>query len=187
MGSLSVVHWIIVLGLVGGVGYAIWRSRKAKVLASSVAEGGTLKTSSGPSGIGGWLILVAFGLLASIIKVLASIVEDVGLFGTYPPNAHIAIHAELAINSILLGFIVYATILFFGEKCSFPIWWKRMALLAALMPIIDGAIIAVLLNVPFGRLVTEKEWGQTIAALIAVGIWWWYLNVSVRVKNTFIK
>jgi len=123
-------------------------------------------------------VLVGFGLLTGAGKVVLSIIEDLDYYKTFPPQSYIAVHIELALNVALFGLVIWTIIEFFRERRSSA---------AVLVPVIDGVLVAAVLNIPLGQVYAEKEIGQTVAALIAVAIWWWYMNVSVRVKNTFVK
>jgi hypothetical protein len=186
MGSFSLWHWIVVLAIPGFAAYAVWRSRKAGAARRAAADGGTVGATSEPVGIGGWLILLLLGQVGGAIRLLLAIVADINLYGVAPPHTHIAIHVELALNVAVLGLVLWSTIQMLGERSSFPMWWKITAVTAVLLPIVDGALVSAVLGMPFRQLYFLTEAAQTFAGIVAVVIWWLYLNLSVRVRNTFV-
>lgn len=187
MGSLSIVHWVLVLGVFGGGGYAIWRSLKQRKAVLAVADGGTLKAAAGPSGLGGWLIILVFGQISGLLKVLVSITEDIDYYKTMPPQAHLAVHIELALNVAYFALLVWTTIAMFRTKRNFPALWKACAIATVLMSPVEAVAVAGVLHVPVSSILDEKAIAQLIPLSIAGAIWWWYLTVSIRVKNTFVN
>ncbi len=98
-----------------------------------------------------------------------------------------AIDLELALNVILLVLFVWTTVELFRRRRSFPTWWKITGVTALLVPIIDAVMVAVVLDVSFDPAFILKQVAGTFQTLVAVVIWWLYLNLSVRVKNTFVN
>jgi hypothetical protein len=48
-------------------------------------------------------------------------------------------------------------------------------------------MVAIVLNVSFDLVFILKQAAGTFQTLVAVVVWWLYLNLSVRVKNTFVN
>lgn len=140
-----------------------------------------------PAGIGGWLIVLLVGQFLSAAWVLFTITKDVGSYKTLPTQAHLAIDLELTLYVVLLLLIVWATVELFRRRRSFPTWWKIMGVTALLVPIIDTVMVALMLNVSFDLAFVLRQATGTFQTLVSVVIWWLYLNLSVRVKNTFVK
>lgn len=186
MGSFSIWHWVIVLGLVGAVVYAVMKSRKPK-LATAIADGGTGTAHVEPRGLGGWLVFLVIGQIGGILRVLKAIVEDIDLLGQAVPNTKAAVIAELTLNVAFLGLVIYVTVSMFRELRTFPTLWKVQATAAVLVPLLDAVLVAGLLNLPIGKVLEEGMIGQLIGMVIAIAIWTWYLSVSKRVRNTFVK
>jgi hypothetical protein len=42
-------------------------------------------------------------------------------------------------------------------------------------------------GVSFGMLLPDEDIARAIAALVFMGLWYWYVSVSVRVKNTLVN
>ncbi len=140
-----------------------------------------------PGGIGGWLIVLLIGQFISAAWVLFTIIKDVGSYRTVPAQAHLAIAIELALYVILLVLVVWTTVELFRRRRSFPAWWKMTGVAALLVPIIDTVLVAVVLDISFDLALILKQVAGTFQTLVAVVIWWLYLNLSVRVKNTFVN
>ncbi len=142
-----------------------------------------------PSGLGGWLILMMIGQVGGILRVLKSVVDDIELFKT--PNltsdGELAIYVELALNVALLALVVVTTVRMLRKSRSFPSLWMCQGAAAILLPFVDAALVASILKIEVSQVLDEKTIAQTIGSAIAVGLWIWYLKVSVRVRNTFVN
>lgn len=187
MGSFSILHWLIVLVVIGGIGYAVVRSRKQATASLAVADGGTLKANVGPSGLGGWLILVVLGQIGGVLQMLKSIVDEVQLYEDFGPTVHYILNAEMALMVAYAILIVVTTISMFRTERRFVALWKIQAVITVLFPLIDAVIVSAVSNTPIEKLIDERAIGHVIGGTIGMGLWWWYMNVSVRVKNTFVK
>ncbi len=145
------------------------------------------ESATEPAGIGGWLIMLLLGQFISGAWVLFAITGDVGSYKIFPPKAHLAIHLELTLNVVLLLLIVWTTVELFRRRRSFPTWWKIMGVSALLIPIVDTVMVGRMLNVSLDLELVLRQAAMTFQTLVAVVIWWLYLSLSVRVKNTFVK
>jgi hypothetical protein len=183
MQSFSVWHWIIVLAIVVGVIFAVLKTRTPK---AATANGGTAGIAE-PRGLGGWLVLLVLGQILGIFRVLKAITDDIDLLKDATPQVHAAVVAELTLNAAFLALVAYVTVMMFRQSRAFPGLWKIQAVAAILVPIADAVLVTNLLNVPIARVLDEQAIGQLIGMAIAIGIWAWYLTVSKRVRNTFVK
>jgi hypothetical protein len=153
--------------------------------ASTAPTTATTTEVAGPKGLGGWLILLMLGQIGSILRVLKSVADDVSLYKSVDRVA--AINAELILNLLLLAIVVYVTVAMFRTKRSFPKLWICQGVVAILVPWIDILMVAALLGLSADQLVDGKDIAQTFGGIVGVSLWSWYLNVSVRVKNTFVN
>lgn len=140
--------------------------------------------------IGGWLILIGLGVALSPIRILIDLIRDTslidgsgwmtwlaakqyGLF-TFALFTHIY-------NIFNLLFTVLIAVLFFQRRSSFP---RLMSIELAMTLIITA--IDILLT----RAVTDNPDGissrEVFRALGSAAIWIPYLNISTRVKETFV-
>lgn len=150
-------------------------------------------------GIGGWLILVAIGIIVSPLRILALVIPlyaDIFRNGSwellttpgneaYHPLWLPIILGEITINAVfIIGWITIA-FFFFLKKRIFPKVYIGMLLFTLSFIVMDAyAIKAVLPNDPVFDPDTMKELGRT---LIASLIWIPYMLVSKRVKATFVN
>jgi uncharacterized protein DUF2569 len=155
--------------------------------------------SDGPTGLGGWLILIAIGLIATPFKLGKFVVVDIlPVFQgetwsaltvpgteTYHPLWGPLLTFELIGNCAFIAFAIALLFPFFGKRASFPklitIFWITNllfvggdAMLGNLIPLVAAQ------DDPTTRL-------EIIKTVIACAIWIPYFRVSRRVKNTFVN
>ena len=188
MDSFSVWHWMIVLSILAGVALAVLYSRRTKTV---IASGGAavLSATAEPSGLRGWLVLMVIGQVGGVLRFLKSIMDDIDLFKT--PNVtsdgEVAIYVELALNVAVLALVVVTTVMMFRKSRWFPSLWIWQGAAAVSLPFVDAILVANILKIQVSQVLDEKTIGQAIGSAIAVGIWIWYLRVSMRVRNTFVN
>src|SRR5262245_21720417 len=81
---VSMEYWILVVGVFGGFGYALWRlyaRRPATAVNTTTAAG---VGAEGPSGLGGWLILIVLGQARLILNGLWTVFTCVGTSARKP-------------------------------------------------------------------------------------------------------
>ena len=150
------------------------------------------------SGIGGWLILIAIGVVISPIRltyIIATTYPDIFTSGTwemlttegsdaYHPLWLPLLSGEILINGALLVASLYMAYLFFTRKRSFPDWFIGIAVFSLLFIIADAfAILAIL---PDETVFDPDTSAEALRAAILVVIWVPYMRVSKRVKATFV-
>lgn len=151
-----------------------------------------------PKNIGGWLILVALGLLINPLRLCMLLVVTFppifidGTWGAlttsgsefYSPLWGPLLLGELVFNLVILLASFYLAYLFFKKKAEFPEWYAGLALISLVFILVDAYLVTMILpEVPMFDY-------ETITALIpALGsllIWTPYLFLSKRSKETFI-
>lgn len=150
-------------------------------------------------GIGGWLILVAIGIIVTPIRLFVLIIStysEIFSTGTWdlvttPGSAAYnalwgpIIIGEMLINSGMLIAWLYMAYLFFAKKSLFPKWYIAVAVSGLVFIVIDAfAVKLVLPDEPVFDSDTLKELARS---LIMVLVWVPYMLVSKRVKATFIN
>ncbi len=158
-----------------------------------------LGDENGPTGLGGWLILVGFGLVMSPIALLAFVaVTFLPLFqdGTWealttPESEHYnpffgpVATFELAVN---FGFIVAYTglcVLFFTKSRFFPIAYIVVVVSNLTFLIADAWLTTFV--IPDQPMLDPDTMRGIARSAIGVGIWVPYMLHSKRVKNTFVR
>jgi len=150
-------------------------------------------------GLGGWLILVGFGLIFGSIRqiiVLNSVYKpyiDTDLFErlttpsstSYIPNFKFLFYGEILVSIFLILLSFYLLFLFFTKSKKFPKNYIFISLFVILYIPVDAFLVTTVVpnaNVVDGEMI--KSFFQT---LISGAIWIPYMMKSKRVKNTFIE
>ncbi|MBI2742010.1 MAG: DUF2569 family protein [Rhodospirillales bacterium] len=141
-----------------------------------------------PKGIGGWLRLFAFLLCVGFVRGIAELAVAM-------PDYLAGFQVEAARGPlIVVGLVAFAgmavhlwgIVSLFRQKRAFRTIFAIMSVLTLAAPF----SILPMLMVPGVRLhmiLAEADIARTIGALIAMALWYWYLCVSVRVKNTLVN
>jgi hypothetical protein len=148
--------------------------------------------------IGGWLILVGFGVLIKPFYIILSLypmykemffsgqwemIKTVGRM-TYGPYFIPFVYMELVINILLLLFSFYLIYLFLTRDHHFPKYFIILAVGSLAFILIDAWIGGRILQEPVFDPETVRE--VTRAAVYAA-IWVPYMLLSKRVKETFVN
>lgn len=150
-------------------------------------------------GIGGWLILVAIGIVITPFRLGLLMVQTYpeiftsGAWealttegsGVYSPFWAPFILGEILVNSIMLLAWLYIAYLFFSKKAALPKWYIGLAVFGLVFVIADAfAIRLVVSDAPIFDADIVRE---LMRSLITVVIWVPYMLVSKRVKATFVN
>jgi len=187
LGSLSVLHWLIVLCIVGAIGYGVVRARKQAAGSLPARDSGTLRANAGPSGLRGWLMLVLLGQVSGIVLMLKAIMDETKYYKELPPSVHYLIHIEMVLLVAYAVLIAFTTVSMLRTERRFVTLWKTQAVITILFPVIDPVAISIISNTRLDALLDERVLDHVFGGTIGISIWWWYMNASVRVKNTFVN
>ena len=157
-----------------------------------------MSPASGPSGIGGWLYLVALGLCLAPLRLTAEIVKGlrplepaawpaVTTPGTpaYHPLLGPLLMGELIVNAALLIWAVALLYLFFAKRRAFPA--AMIAFLIARL-VVHVADLGAGLMVPMvAARIGPAAWGGLAGGALVVLLWVPYLLKSRRVEATFVR
>jgi hypothetical protein len=157
--------------------------------------------SERPEGIGGWLILVALGLLVGPLFLLSAIVKDAvfltsprrALVGQLIPGLPALVGLEMLSSLALLAGSVVLLVLFFGKKRVFPRAYQVFLLFSVavglaqytMCPRSSGASSEAVLAI-VQRLHATITFAAVESVVVAV-VWISYFAVSERVKATFVR
>lgn len=148
-----------------------------------------------PMDIGGWLLLIGFGIILSPIRLTINLwgvyiplfsdgtMEDIMVNGSLIFVAIIII--EIIANIFFLLFSIYLIKLFFQKMNTFPKCYFVLALASTSFILIDSLAISLLF--PDAEIFDSETVRGMISAAFALFIWSPYLFKSERSKNTFIK
>jgi hypothetical protein len=167
-----------------------------RMVAASIGVSDAQK--SGPTGLGGWLVLVAIGLILSIVRGLVFLAQ------TFPPvfqngawsvlttpgsDAYHPLWAPLLIFEMAgnIGFVVawlVLVILFFKRSRNFPRMFVLVFLLNLPFILVDAWLGSLVLK---DEPMFDPDTARALAHVVAsVVIWVPYMRLSKRVRNTFI-
>jgi hypothetical protein len=152
-----------------------------------------------PIDIGGWLLLVAIGVVLSPIRQLYLLGTTYPAFFTdgtwealtfpsseyYIPYFGAFFISEILINTAMIIGGVYLIFLFFNKKSNLPKWYFGLALFSTIFIVLDAYVVSLLISgVEAFDSETMKEIARTFVSLL---IWSPYLIYSQRSKDTFLN
>jgi len=149
-------------------------------------------------GLGGWLILVALGVVIGPIRLSFLIVSTYspifndgtwGLLTNPVSESYIPYFSPLLIFEILGNVIfiligIYMIYLFFSKHYLFPKIFIPYYIASLIFILLDAWLVSLIFDIPIFDPETMRELGRT---LIGVLIWIPYMLVSKRVKVTFVE
>jgi hypothetical protein len=158
----------------------------------------TSQDQSAPSGIGGWLILIAIGLCLTPIRIGAEIVQGVRSLQplawravttpgspAYHPLFGPLIIGEMVANAALLGWALVLLYLFFTKRRAFP---RAMIAFLIVRVAIQMADIFVASSIPVAAgSIGPRVYGSLAGNLLVVLVWVPYFLKSRRVAVTFVR
>ena len=142
-------------------------------------------------GIGGWLILVAIGLVISPLRVMRAIFDSNlpflmnpkhQLFLAKHPAYHVLLLFEVATNICYLVIAAGLVFLFFKKKRGFSTYMILSMTFHFVVYIAVFFTSHILLHAKY----TEQSKANILGATLGLIIWIPYLLVSRRVKVTFV-
>ena len=150
-------------------------------------------------GLGGWLILVAIGIVFSPFRIIVElfplyldIFKD-GYWEVLTTPGTDAYHvmwapiilAEMSINVILVFVWLFVIFLFFTKKKMFPKWYIGILLFTLTFIFMDAFAVKVV--APHEPMFDDATVSEIIRTLLPCLIWIPYMLISKRVKATFIR
>lgn len=157
-----------------------------------------ITTESNPLKIGGWLLLLAVGIIISPIRILINLStnhipilingawEVLTTEGTkyYIPGYDVLFITEMTGNMVLLGLSIYMLYLFFTRHYSFPKWYVGVNIFVIVYLTLNSLLASMVMS---NSTFFDKETTLgLLGSLIGLAIWGTYLFKSQRSKNTFM-
>jgi transglutaminase-like putative cysteine protease len=148
-------------------------------------------------GIGGWLLLPAFGLLVAPFRLLMDLSRLLPSYATdswtqlttVGGDAYHAMWAPVLLFELAntMGYLVFMSLLlvmFFQKRRVVPLFYP---VLLGSNVLIQGIDIALVQSIPSAAsAVTGKDWGELLRGALFFAIWASYFRMSQRVKATFV-
>lgn len=156
------------------------------------------ESRAAPSGIGGWLYLVAIGLCLTPLRIGAEIIQGLRSLEptawqgvttpgspAYHPLFGPLILGELVANVALLLWALALLYLFFARRRAFP---RAMIVFLIVRVVIQMADIVVARSIPLAAAtIGPRVYGALAGNLLVVFLWVPYFLKSRRVAATFVR
>lgn len=166
---------------------------------TELAENKDTAQTAEPQGIGGWLILVAIGIVMGPIVLLVTTlpllfdllaIENWNVLTNPNSKSYIPYFVELVTGEMLANALMFIAslwlaVLFFTKHRWFARVYIVYVLVSALILVIDTYLVSIVL--PDMPIWDEETVRGFFRSAIAICIWVPYMLVSRRVKNTFIR
>ena len=189
MGSIAV--FLPLLILIGIIIFLIIRTKKTDKIVID-ENGNEVK-----SGLGGWLILVGFGVVLSPLMVLSQLSTFVTLFkdgsyallstpggAGYTPFFSSLLWIEIILNALIFFASFYLIFLFFSKKKLFPKFYIWLLVGSLVFVVLDAWLAMLVFNFESLDPTVVKD---IVRPLVATIIWVPYMLKSKRVKATFVE
>jgi len=147
-----------------------------------------------PSGIGGWLGLVALGQVVGILRLIVSLAQYyASVKQEIWTRFALAMWGEAALNAGFVCLCIYTASLLFRHSRSFPGFFIAQEVWGVLVPLVDPLWVSFAISQAVHKPVVElltidpRQGGRVIVGAIGAAIWIPYILRSRRVANTFTK
>lgn len=156
---------------------------------SSPQTGTIAPSAAGPrlEGIGGWLILLAISQVLGVAACLATMIVN---FSNLPDDTAslmpLTMIGAVAIEGLLLLFLIYTAFLFFSKSRRFPVTFIASCIAGLIEPLVLAVWVAVTTGVDTLTHVTSSMTVHYLASVVGCIVWIAYVVRSVRVRNTFV-
>lgn len=162
-------------------------------------EDTTLGAQALPCGIGGWLIVLAVGMVLAPVNAalnLLGVWQDnfaSGFYGalTTPgsPDFHPmwrgVLLTELGYHVLMVPVLIWLAVLFFCHSRHFPRGYLLVTGLSAVYLMLDYVVVKSLL--PMAPVFDDAMLKTVVGLAVALGLWAPYLFLSDRARCTFIR
>lgn len=151
-----------------------------------------------PRGLGGWLILVALGLIATPIRLAVNVTGNLfpiltsGQWEELTTPGSVAYHAlwapliifEVFANLFFMILALILIFLFFTKSERFPRVYIAFLMLNLVFVVGDSLLAGLIPAIAADNSPESNQ--EVVRSLIGTAIWVPYMLVSKRVKNTFV-
>ncbi|MCD6049720.1 MAG: hypothetical protein K0Q55_1123, partial [Verrucomicrobia bacterium] len=190
----TIIFITILYGIILAAAIA-WFFLKRKITPPPLPDAELLPYASTLTGIGGWLFLVAFGLIVNPFRMVSSITET---FPAYTPESwsHLTLPGSegydwrwapyliisLLANETIVIWTLVNLILFFRRDRLFPISYICFMIATAVLVTLDQMMAS---QMPSAEKTTPEEMKELVRGYMLCFIWVPYFLRSKRVRLTF--
>ena len=193
-GGAEGLNGLLILLTIGALAFAVGGALKLYRYEPVASSSVTL--DSDYAGIRGWLLLVALGLVVTLLRLLGETSDLFPLFQasiwaslttpgaeTYHPLWGPVLLFELFAHVMMLVAVILMAILFFTKRRTFPRFYIVYLVGMLLIQVLDSALASALPDTE----VTAAEVTELVRQALSSLVWIAYFRVSKRVKNTFVE
>jgi hypothetical protein len=143
----------------------------------------------GPSGFGGWLVLVVIGqTLAPFVTAIRMLTILILAHKTIAlPGGTIALYGQLAFYAAFLFIEIVCVSAMYRRSKEYPRLFLLQWLALIVVAIGDILLPSVALNRPVLSVLGEMNMSRVLSPIPMVALWVLYMFESARVRNTFTQ
>jgi hypothetical protein len=175
--GLSDWHWLLAVLLLAAA---------AQMLIRLMRRDRAIKADPNVSGIGGWLALLGFALSVGLIRNAIAFLYEISDFmrGFRNPDADVPLALLGFATSLQLVTNAWVVIALFRKSRHFTIAYFAFWQMSAIVPLSALTVLTVP-GVTLDMVLPLEDLTRSIASFVILGLWFWYLRASARVRNTF--
>lgn len=171
--------WSTGLGLLVGV---------VSVYLAIRASGQTVN-AAGPSGLGGWLLLLAIGQTLFPLRTLADLAKSGDAYSRLMTfeRGPLAVYGDVGLTVAFAALQFVVAIFMYRRSRLFPKLFMYQWIAIPAFLILESLLVSASLGVPIDQVLSPGAVSRTTGAFLFGGLWVWYVFKSVRVRNTFVR
>lgn len=135
------------------------------------------------TGIGGWLVLPAIGMIVSPLVNIYNMAVTAEALNNAPTRLHAALNFELVTNFLLMIFCIIAAILFYMRKAAAPTTIIAMISTVLILTVVESFMVYEISE----RLFEEFLLPELVRSVLVACVWIPYFLNSKRVRLTFTR
>ena len=141
------------------------------------------------SGFRGWLLLVVIGQCLNPVWTLMTLAGQIDGYKALSsmPGGIVAVAGEVFLDVAVAALQIYVLVAMFRRSASFPKLYRYQWLAMIASQIIDWFWVVALMGIPLTKVAGFAQISGLVIVTFGMGIWVWYVSVSRRVRNTFIR
>jgi hypothetical protein len=170
MGIVQLLAILLLPLILAGIAFRAWQSSKI-----------------GPTGFGGWLLVLAIGQTGAPFTRLSSLFEDLASGETLRkiPNGQLVNNIDTLLDACFLILLIAVTDAMYAKKRLFRPLFLCQWLAGIILFVVQVAMYTKVLHLPPERFLVA--FFRSFVVQVVVGLWVWYVFRSKRVAGTFVN
>lgn len=196
------INWAGLVALLGSIPFVIWGAVRAYRFEPK-SERSVPSSEGDPRyrSIGGWLVLLALGMIVNPLAGLFSFVRTARVtlslatwralttpeLTSYRPALALLVIVETVALGALAAYSIAVAILFFKRRRTLPFHFTVWALSTAVFVLVDHILVGAVSTAVKSAEELGSAVGSIFRAFVWAGIWIAYLRGSERARFTFVE